>query len=1636
MVMDGLEEYRHLSKKTKQDTDYFLCLKCQCHTNDQLVKNPKVDSIEKFMNDVKRRAGFGDPEFIPIYERLSQLNPDILKEKNIIWHRKCYANTTNSDHIRRAEERHKKALFLEDTTVLKRKKGRPATSLSSTSNTQLDQESSQCIFTRSQKSPFNKSECFFCQETKQDKLHVCRSHNVGIRISDIVKSSGNTSWKVNYADLISQEDALSRDILYHKSCMTEQWQKFKSSKNSQSTPDQEEHLEYTIKFVAAEIQFYSQLKERLHGGEILSIESVHDDYHNIMREHNLSHRIERSVLKESIIKHIHDVEFGRPQNRRKSSLIHTTKARDAAVDEASKHSQSEKINIIFECAKIIRAAIGQCKQWTFQGTLPEVHDGTPDELGLLIKWIIVGHGAVQSDSRMENINKTANHLSQQIIQATKSQRQTTYKPKSLSKFRNRTETPLTVGISLHCYHNTRSKKMLDMLAHAGSGITYSQTSEHVNQIACTVQKNTLENGFYIPPKLLKNQPFVAAIDNIDARVDTPDGKNSFHALSASLFQRTSEPDKENVYVVDRLKLNSKEKGSISLKDVPKTAVELETCTLIGNPKPPGSPHFPNFIPFSHELPTQIAHKNDMVWLIARYYNRCMLTGTAELEHDIDNSTESPLKQNVSVWAAYNSQLMSNKTQSVHKAHALPLINAPPHEWTTLVTSLVHLHNINVASTSSEDQLPVCVWLDMNLYKRVRKIPFLQPDIYQGLWIESPGQFHISLCALRCLGNIVEGSGLDTALTEANIYSNVTIMQILNGKHYKRAVECHLVLMETLHELWLDAFFEAHPNVLNTLEDTIKELITACQTGIRKEVASAHSQMITNLDSLDLESLVESFDASNAQNPMYKWARMYMRQVSTFLQFLRSTRQQDWHLHLASLEQLCISFFAFNRLDYAMHIPEYLARMYDLEQSNPQVWHYFEMGGFTVSSSQVPFTSIGVDHAQEHVNKVHKGDGGISGITTNPETLLRYCLSGPELIRLAQETEEMLGITAPMKKVHHDMCDTKVQRQEKNIKKLKDVISNNNPFKKPNNQAGTESNLIHVTNNMIIPEKVTENILDTENRGRMAYLKFVQERISGSGNLWDKMNKVKVLGWNEAGKPIKTKIGSEQVILRQSSSLLARLLVITRSSRDIDLKEVIGTYELTSVNNMLMNADGTLHPCTDKSQLLHELLAQVNVDDDYTSDNNDENAFNFENVSLVLDGMVIVNELVVFRSAIKTCEDLAKYFVQAIDNKSRKYESTCLVFDNYKVQFSMKEQTRKRRTGGKASIVTAYKVDDSTPIHDFTGFLSSTHTKDLLTLYLSQKLMSHSSSKVMVVNRTGVYSNSCDATMNIESTQEEVDTLIILFAAEIHRTGKTVHIYSSDTDILVLALSNLEHIGLETTMIMGTGVNRKWVPLQPIYHALGHSRVTALNGLHALSGCDTTGRLFGKSKSSWWKTFINVPEQVLTSLSNLGIGDQPTEQVLSGCELFICRLFNSKTDTFSDAKQLRWHHFRNLKPNQGVEKLPPTQGAMHEHIKRAHLQCKIWRQTLIPDPTIPDPIVLGWYRGTSDNLLPLLTKLPIAPDSLLQLVKCTCTTSRCLRRCSCREHDIPCTELCGCHGETDRCKNIPVVVEDSSDSDQD
>jgi hypothetical protein len=151
-------------------------------------------------------------------------------------------------------------------------------------------------------------------------------------------------------------------------------------------------------------------------------------------------------------------------------------------------------------------------------------------------------------------------------------------------------------------------------------------------------------------------------------------------------------------------------------------------------------------------------------------------------------------------------------------------------------------------------------------------------------------------------------------------------------------------------------------------------------------------------------------------------------------------------------------------------------MYQLQNTHPDIWEEFDSGGFTVQTNLIAFTVIGIDQAQEHVNRGHKGDGGVSGITNNPEALLRYCLS----TRLSGETEKMLGMTQSAKNEHHDLSEAKLMHREKYIKQVKEVLSNANPFRVTENTDGTELKLVHLTNKMIMPSDLQDSIIDTEN----------------------------------------------------------------------------------------------------------------------------------------------------------------------------------------------------------------------------------------------------------------------------------------------------------------------------------------------------------------------------------------------------------------------------------------------------------------------------------------------------------------------------------------------------------------------------
>ena len=316
--------------------------------------------------------------------------------------------------------------------------------------------------------------------------------------------------------------------------------------------------------------------------------------------------------------------------------------------------------------------------------------------------------------------------------------------------------------------------------------------------------------------------------------------------------------------------------------------------------------------------------------------------------------------------------------------------------------------------------------------------------------------------------------------------------------------------------------------------------------------------------------------------MFRFFWSYIELLQTLINFIRASRQGLWLLHLSSLEKLCSLFFSQNRLKYAQYVPDYIAKMQELEKTAPSVWHEFMQGNFCVKKSCVPFTSIGVDHAIEHVNRSMKVMGGIRGITQKPAALTRFFLIAPELARLSKEAEDLAVVTEEGRNKHHDLTPAAVHRQEQRISKLKIYMRDNNPLQIDGD------NLQNFVTKCILPSDTTADIMNTFSAGDEAFAKFASERLTGDISLWDRMKRVKLKKWKSAGKTSEMKLRKGTVELKENRSLFARLALAAVSRPDINMSESIGQYEFSCISRTFFAADGSLLPCTGKSQVMNIL----------------------------------------------------------------------------------------------------------------------------------------------------------------------------------------------------------------------------------------------------------------------------------------------------------------------------------------------------------------------------------------------------------------------------------------------------------------
>ena len=266
------------------------------------------------------------------------------------------------------------------------------------------------------------------------------------------------------------------------------------------------------------------------------------------------------------------------------------------------------------------------------------------------------------------------------------------------------------------------------------------------------------------------------------------------------------------------------------------------------------------------------------------------------------------------------------------------------------------------------------------------------------------------------------------------------------------------------------------------------------------------------------------------------------------------------------------------------------------------------------------------------------------------------------------------------------------------------------------------------------------------------------------------------------------------------------------------------------------------------------------------------------------------------------------------------------------------------------------------------------------------------------------------------THEEADTRMMVHVAHAASHGhQKIAVRTVDTDVLVLSVRVAQTLpdGAELWVAFGVGKSFRYLPAHKLSAKLGPQKARALPIFHAVTGCDTVSAFVGRGKKSAWTTWNDLPE--LTD-ALVTLADGPTsipEASFRIIERFVILLYDKKCSA-TDINKARRKLFAK---KNSVERIPPTQAALQQHIKRAVFQGgHIWGQSTNPRPVLPSPTEWGWRKIPSESSYqPLWTTLPEAAKSCQELIYCGCKKG-CKNHCKCKKANLPCTGLCYCDGD--------------------
>ena len=563
---------------------------------------------------------------------------------------------------------------------------------------------------------------------------------------------------------LSAGDVIAIEAKYHLQCLTAYRNKYRSF--LQQHKRQPDLFKERCK-ARAFAELVAHVDELLDAGNFLfKCFVLHNLYEQRLKEFGVDIAINKTRLKEKLLKHFSDMGLQEQYDGRNTVLLFLE-----GMQQVLKDAHLEAL-LLTKVARICRQEILSVDT-TFSGSFAVdcQRDITPIT-NQLVSMILYGPNIKDKAGERQSCLT----ISQLLLFNSKKRG----KPSSTqNRHSSEREPPLPLYIGLNLHSQTRSKTLVDNMAKLGISVSYDRVCQVENNLAVSVCQQSNADGIVCPSNLRKGIFTVGALDNIDHNPSSTTAEGSLHGTGISIMQF---PTQENQGICREASYVEGNLAHSQQPTLPDIFTNVPAVTIN------------NAIDVPQRSTAKFTGKVEQ----AKAQEKCWIERSLELLR-LDKLQKGQLIS----WAAYHASRHLPVQDPCSIIALLPLFLQKAD------SPAMVKHGLDVLKCITEflnvGQIPVLA-CDCPIFAICKKIQWCLPHTHgEDKILIIFGGLHIEKALWNALGSLLSGSGWTGALTEAGIVTSGTADSFLSASHITRTRHIHQVTALSLAKLQQNAF---------------------------------------------------------------------------------------------------------------------------------------------------------------------------------------------------------------------------------------------------------------------------------------------------------------------------------------------------------------------------------------------------------------------------------------------------------------------------------------------------------------------------------------------------------------------------------------------------------------------------------------------------------------------------------------------------------------------------------------------------------------------------------------------------------------------------------------------------------------